>query len=208
MALLPAPICTGKQGYEAWLWLCLGLGTKGKFCTLHPRKSLITRCRRARAAKLVDGGIRRMERVAQGQLRQVDTRHVCGVWHPLKDASSGGEGAGVRRVRRTLRRLPPGVLADAFGVPPTLARASCAYATLLVRLVIEWHGSVGRVWELKLDNSDALDAQRTPVGDVLFGNMGMGGARRRMMIGMLCLDYGKTFTPEIVHKLRARNNCS
>jgi hypothetical protein len=42
MALLPAPICTGKQGYEAWPWLCLGLGTKGKFCTLHPRKSLIT----------------------------------------------------------------------------------------------------------------------------------------------------------------------
>jgi hypothetical protein len=36
------------------------------------------------------------------------------------------------------------VLADALGVPPTLAHASHAYAMLLVRLVIERHGSVRR----------------------------------------------------------------
>jgi hypothetical protein len=53
-------------------------------------------------------------------------------------------GGGVRRVRPTLRRLLPGVLADALGVPPTLARAPRAYATLLVRLIIERHGTLGR----------------------------------------------------------------
>jgi hypothetical protein len=102
------------------------------------------RCRRARAAKSVDGGIRGTAWAAQGQLRQADTRHVCGVWHPPVDAGGSGEGAGVRRVRRTLRGLPLGVLVDALGVLPTLARASHAYAMLLVCLVIERHGSVGR----------------------------------------------------------------